>query len=97
MGYINRHLTEELSLSMLAERFNISKSYLNELFRKSAGTTVWNYIVVKRLFTARERIMAGETPTSVFADCGFQDYTTFYRAYKQHFGISPREDSPGKK
>ena len=97
MNYINRHLTEELSLSILAERFNISKTYLNELFKQSAGTTVWHYVMVKRLVTARERIQAGETPTSVCTDCGFQDYTTFYRAYKQHFGVSPRADHPRKK
>lgn len=97
MNYINRHLAEELSLSVLTERFNISKTYLNELFKQSAGTTVWHYIVVKRLFTARERILAGESPTRVFLDCGFQDYTTFYRAYKQHFGYSPGADCPGRK
>lgn len=94
MNYINSHLMQELSLSVLAEHFHISKTYLNELFKKSAGTTVWHYIVMKRLFIAREQIRAGEAPTRVFADCGFQDYTTFYRAYKHQFGHSPKDDSP---
>lgn len=92
MRYINKHLGEELSLGFLADHFNLSKTHLNEIFKQSAGTTVWKYIVVKRLVAARERILVGEAPTKVYSECGFQDYTTFFRAYKQHFGVSPKCD-----
>lgn len=91
MKYINQNLGEELSLDTIAGKFFISKAQLQRSFRRSAGTTVWEYITVKRLFRARERIEAGEHPSKVYEDCGFGDYATFYRAYKQHFGVSPRE------
>ncbi len=91
--YINHHLQEDLSLSFLAKHFYLSKTHLNRIFRHSTGTTVWNYITVKRLFLARERINAGESPTRACVQCGFQDYNTFYRAYRQHFGVSPKNDT----
>ena len=92
--YINRHLSDDLSLISLAERFYLSKTHLNRLFKQSTGTTVWDYIIVKRLFLARKLINAGESPSKVYSQCGFQDYTTFYRAYKQHFGVCPKYDAP---
>ena len=93
MTYINGHLSEPLSLDSLCARFHYSKTYLNDLFRRAAGTTVWQYIVTKRLLAARQRLQAGEMPTKVAQLCGFQDYSTFYRAYRQHFGVSPKEDA----
>lgn len=95
--YINSHLSDELSLDFLAEYFYLSKTHLNRIFKQSTGTTVWDYITVKRLFMARELINAGESPTKVYPLCGFQDYTTFYRAYKHHFGISPKSDTTKSK
>ena len=92
MRYISAHLAEPLSLEELCRRFHYSKTYLNHLFRLASGTTVWQYIVTKRLLEARQRLRAGEHPTRVCQACGFQDYSTFYRAYRRHYGVSPRED-----
>lgn len=88
--YINSNLTEELSLDILSERFYISKAHLNRLFKQSTGTTAWEYITIKRLFLAKDMIDSGKQPGDVYQDCGFRDYTTFFRAYKRHFGVSPR-------
>lgn len=90
--YINQNLQEELSLSLLCEHFYLSKAHLNRIFKQATGSTVWNYILIKRLILAREMLSAGKAPTEVFLVCGFQDYTTFYRAYKKHFGVSPKQD-----
>ena len=90
--FINQNLQEELSLSLLCERFYLSKAHLNRIFKQATGSTVWNYILIKRLILAREMLSAGKSPTEVFSACGFQDYTTFYRAYKKHFGVSPKQD-----
>lgn len=91
MKYINQHLCEDLSLDALAQHFFVSKSHLQRSFRQSAGTSVWEYITVKRLFYARAQIEAGAHPSKVYLTCGFHDYATFYRSYKRHFGVSPRE------
>lgn len=90
MKYINRNLSEKLTLESLSQKFFISQTHLNRLFRKSAGTTVWEYITIKRLFMAQDLLSKGHTPYKVYSICGFQEYSTFYRAYKRHFGVSPR-------
>lgn len=89
-GYINRHLFEELSLDWISEKFYISKSQLNRRFKHDMGTTVWNYILTKRLYSAREMIMSGGALTDIATSCGFSDYVSFYKAYKREFGHSPK-------
>lgn len=90
--YINHNIRSDLSLSILCEHFYLSKAHLNRIFKLATGTTVWNYIMTKRLMLAREMLLAGVSPTETYVKCGFQDYTTFYRAYRKHFGVSPKQD-----
>lgn len=94
--YINQNLSEDLSLDKLCHQFFVSKTHINRLFRQATGTTVWDYITVKRLFLAREKIQAGANPSIIFSECGFRDYSTFFRAYKNHFGYSPSSQKSPK-
>ncbi|MBQ7090858.1 MAG: helix-turn-helix transcriptional regulator [Clostridia bacterium] len=90
--YINENINSNLSLDMICEHFYLSKTHLNRLFKQATGSTVWNYILIKRLLRARELLSFGESPTNVYLQCGFQDYTTFFRAYKKQFNVSPKKD-----
>lgn len=90
ISYINDHLTEDISLTSIAEEFFISQNHLNRLFKESTGTTLWDYVTLKRLVLAREKLNLGEKPTEIYRDSGFNDYATFFRAYKKHFGDSPK-------
>ena len=69
----------------------ISKAQLWRSFKETTGYSPWNYITLKRLIKAKQLIESGEAPTKIFSECGFSDYTTFYRAYKKHFGHSPNQ------
>ena len=90
--YINDNLEAELSLENICSRFYISRSHLNKLFKEATGETVWNYVIIKRLVDARQRILAGEPLQRVCESYGGWDYTAFYRSYKRRFGISPKAD-----
>ncbi len=89
--YINDHITEELIPEDVAKYFYISRTALYNIFKEATGTGVHNYINVKRLILSQSLLKSGEKPTKIFEKCGFKDYSTFYRAYKSHFGISPKE------
>lgn len=91
--YINGHIKQPLSLDEICDRFFISKAQLCRVFKKTTGATVWDYITVKRLSAAQDMILSGQPVTRVFTECGFGDYSAFYRAYKRHFGCSPTETS----
>lgn len=88
--YIDRHLTQSLSIEMLSQHFFVSPSQLNRNFKKNLGITVGEYISTKRLLLAHELICQGQKPKAVYKNCGFYDYSAFYRAYKKKFGHSPR-------
>ena len=92
INYLNEHIYEPLSLDSLCERFYTSKSCLNRKFKLMTGSTVWKYITAKRLLYAKELLQNGIPPTKVFSKCGFNDYTSFYRAYKIKFGTPPKFD-----
>jgi len=92
ISYINQHLFEDLSLDKICEQFCISKAQVNRIFKKNIGSTIWNYIVVKRLFHAKELLQNGDSPTAVCEKCGFNNYVTFYKAYQKQFGHAPKTD-----
>ncbi len=90
--YINSHLSDELSLDSICEVFHTSRSHTNRKFRQMTGSSMWEYIKLKRLLMAKELLTQGEPPYRVYEKCGFNEYSSFYRAYKAEFGVSPREN-----
>lgn len=92
LKYINKYLTGELSVELLAERFYMSKSHLNRIFKQYTGVPVWGYITAKRLLLGRELLQSGTSPTQACVRCGFRNYTAFYRAYVKQYGVMPKED-----
>lgn len=97
MKYINDHLFEKLSVPMLAERFYMSVSQFNRIFKNAAGSSPWEYITLKRLTAAKEKISGGTSVVKACEECGFEDYSVFYRAYVKHFGCSPKQDGMGER
>ncbi len=91
--YINDNLSSELVPDKIAEKFYISRSKLDKLFRSKMASSVWKYITAKRMLLAKNLLDEGKKPTDIYEQCGFNDYVTFYRAYKNHFGVSPRKNS----
>ena len=91
VSYLNRHLEEPLSLEKICKRFFLSKSKLCRLFKQAMGTTVWQYVTVKRLTTAHELILTGQKPAEAAASVGFSEYSVFWRAYKKYYGTTPKE------
>lgn len=92
ISFINEHMTEELTLDDISRFAFLSKSQLNRKFKAATGSTIWNYITIKRLLMAKDLLHHGSHPTTVFLQCGFHDYSSFYRSYKSHFGLSPIKD-----
>lgn len=89
INYINQELFSKISVSTISQHFFLSESQVNRIFKKATGSSIWEYIRIKRLLAAREKILAGESAASVAASCGYQDYSSFYRAYTDRFKVSP--------
>lgn len=89
--YINKHYTETITLDYLCQRFFISKFYLSRSFRVLTGKSVYQYILEKRMSMAKQLLIYGEKPTSIYINCGFSQYSNFYRAFKKYYKISPND------
>lgn len=89
--YIDHHLEENLSLHSLSSSLHYSESYLTVLFKESMHCPIMQYIRSKKVMLAYQKIQNGAKPHAVAEELGFNDYSTFYRAYKSLLGFSPNQ------
>ena len=94
LNYINSNLENDLSIDTIASEFFISKYYLMRKFKNQIGSSIHNYVVQKRLILARSLISDGLSMSSVCSSCGFNDYSSFVRAFKKVYGVSPSNYNP---
>ena len=89
--YIGDHLEEDLSLEKLAEIFFASKYHIAHVFKDNIGLSIHQYITKKRLNLCQEAISGGMSITDAYHRFGFGDYSSFFRAFKKEYGISPKD------
>jgi len=90
--YIREHLSEELSLDILASESNLSASYFHRLFSQYFGRTPADYILDCRIAAAKTGLQIGDYSLSeLAADCGFSSQTYFCYKFKAATGKTPLE------
>lgn len=90
MDYINQHLKEDISIDKIAKEFFMSKYHLMRKFKQFTGYSIHHYILQKRLLFSKSLILKDVSMSDVASQSGFTDYTSFFRAFKKEFGISPK-------
>jgi AraC-like DNA-binding protein len=91
MAYVEQHLSEKITLSDIAHHFFVSESTITQTFRRKIGVSFYRCVTQRRLIAAKTLIERGILMDSVAEQVGFTDYSSFFRAFKQEFGISPRQ------
>lgn len=89
--YIERNIDEDLSLDSIAGHFFLSKFYISHVFKDNIGISIHKYIAKKRLKLCHDAILGGEPISQVYSEYGFDDYSSFYRAFKKEYSCSPKK------
>ena len=91
--YIDENPTLPLSISFLAEKFNLSQSWIAHSFKNMLGISPSQYINRKKITYAQSLIKMGMPPVQAAETCGYVNYTTFYRQYKKYLEVAPAQDA----
>ncbi len=89
--YVGRHFTSPMTLDEIADYMFLDKSYICRLFKHETGMTLKNYINLRRIILAKNLIQAGGKPTAVYNECGFDNYSTFWRCFQKYAGSTPEQ------
>lgn len=90
-GYIDLHYPEDINSASIAAVMAISETTARKIFKKETGMTIKSYLTLRRVTAAKNLIMEGCKAMNIFTQCGFGDYSTFYRSFVKYVGMTPDE------
>ena len=92
IAYLNENYGEKITLTGLSQKFGFNKNYICALFQKYYNKSLNLYLTELRMSHARELLLDRTILIKEVAyRCGYPDYYYFFKVFKDHFGISPRE------
>ena len=91
MAYIEKQYSTPLSVSETAKKFYVSNSTVSHLFKQKIGVSFYQYVTQRRLIAGKLLIEQGLPMEAAATQTGFSTYSGFYRAFRQEYGISPRQ------
>ena len=89
MEYIEKHLTESFTLDDIANDIYMDRYYMCHLFKRLTGSTIFQYVRMKRIALAKDLLMNGNSVTDTCHMAGFNDYSNFIRTFKNITGYTP--------
>ncbi len=91
LAYIEKNYDQRITLQSVAIHFYVSKSTISHTFSKVLGISFYSYVTQRRLQAAEQLILQGIPLSEINEKVGFADYANFHRAFRQKYGISPRQ------
>lgn len=92
IDYIRKHYMCDITLDMISEKFFVSKPTIIAIVKRFTGMSFKKYVTRLRLESAVKMFETGDqTALKISSLCGFSDYSSFYRAFKDFYGCTPKE------
>lgn len=89
-AYIDNNLTQKIKLDQLAHIANMNKYSFSKQFKRSTGMTPFNYVLMKKVFAARQLIDSHTDLTQLAYQFDFTDMAHFSKTFKRFVGLSPK-------
>ena len=95
--YIDKHISENISIADICKEFNLSRTNLYEQMKQYISGGIATFIRQKKLNYAKHLLNTTDMSILEIANAsGFADYNYFLRLFKRNFGISPKKFSKSK-
>lgn len=90
--FIHLHYMEQLTLKEISSHFSYTHNHLSKIFQYTFNMSITQYLCKTRLQQAEKLLRCSNmTVTQIYSESGFPSLSTFFRIFKQHYGISPKE------
>ena len=90
--YLQEHLAEDISLSVLAEQFHLNPQYISQLFKSEIGVGFLTYLTNIRMEKAKKLLLSTSLSIAEVAEqSGYGDYRVFTKVFKKTEGSTPSQ------
>lgn len=90
LKYINANISKPLTLEDIAQRVYLSPSYLSRLFKNYFNVNFIDYINIRKVALAQERLVLSAAPINELPHrLGFSQASYFTKIFKQKCGMTP--------
>lgn len=94
LAYIDETIYEPITIAEICQKFSLSRSSLQILFKENLAQTPKKYINELKLETSRQMICEGKyTISEIALMLGFNSIHYFSRAFTQRYNVAPSEYS----
>lgn len=91
LRYIDLNYHQPITLEEIADKINLTPTYLSRKFKKVTGATFKEYVTQIRIRQAAQRLLTtDDSITEIALDCGFSNSNYFKDCFKKETGVSPR-------
>lgn len=93
LDFIHNHYNERIKIDEIADYIGITRGHLTNSFKKRTGMSPQQFLINFRLENAAHMLVVQKERTiaEVAEDCGYDDGMSFSKAFKQKYGMSPKE------
>ena len=90
--YVQEHMSEDVSLGVLAEEFHLNPQYISQLFKSEIGVGFLAYLTGIRMERAKKLLLTTDLPVADVAEqSGYGDYRVFTKVFKKNEGVTPSQ------
>ncbi|WP_168122126.1 helix-turn-helix domain-containing protein [Paenibacillus sp. HB172176] len=90
--HLEKHYAHDITLEMMADKLNLSRSYLSTYFKEKTGIYFVDYVNMFRVDRAKELLSGSDVKIQdAAAKVGYQNINSFNRMFKKFTGVTPSE------